>query len=110
MMPITIFFPSNITATVNITPAIPNKIPINMVTPSLLSIPKDRVKIPKAGTKFVNRKLLSNGGRVLSVTAIGKDLSKIRHKIIKIIKKLNWRAGFYRKDIGWKIIKKNENN
>ena len=63
-----------------------------------------------AGTKFVNRKLLSNGGRVLSVTAIGKDLSKIRHKIIKIIKKLNWRAGFYRKDIGWKIIKKNENN
>jgi phosphoribosylamine---glycine ligase len=63
-----------------------------------------------AGTKFVNRKLLSNGGRVLSITATGKDLSKIRHKIIKIIKKLNWRAGFYRKDIGWKIIKKNENN
>ena len=55
-MPITIFFPSNITATVNITPAIPNKIPINMVTPSLLSMPKDRVKIPKAGTKFVNGK------------------------------------------------------
>ena len=33
----------------------------------------------------------------------------IRNKIIKLIKKLNWKAGFYRKDIGWKAIR-NENN
>ena len=63
-----------------------------------------------AGTKFVNGKLLSNGGRVLNVTSTGKNFLTIRNKIIKIIKKLNWRTGFYRKDIGWKVIRKDANN
>ncbi|MDB9744724.1 phosphoribosylamine--glycine ligase [Pelagibacteraceae bacterium] len=63
-----------------------------------------------AGTKLENGKLFSSGGRVLSITATGKSFVKIRHKIIKLIKKLNWKAGFYRKDIGWKVINKYENN
>ena len=58
-----------------------------------------------AGTIFENGKLLSNGGRVLNVTARGNSFFKIRKEIIKIIKKLNWKAGFYRKDIGWRVIK-----
>tara|TARA_B100001057_G_C22783686_1_gene924652 strand:+ start:76 stop:1353 length:1278 start_codon:yes stop_codon:yes gene_type:complete len=62
-----------------------------------------------AGTKLENSKLFSNGGRVLNITATGKSFFKIRQKIIKLIKKLNWKAGFYRKDIGWKVIKKYEN-
>jgi phosphoribosylamine--glycine ligase len=63
-----------------------------------------------AGTKFVNGKLLSNGGRVLNVTSTGKNFLTIRNKIIKLIKKLNWRTGFYRKDIGWKVINRDANN
>ena len=63
-----------------------------------------------AGTKIENGRLLSNGGRVLNITATGKSFLKIRHKIIKLIKKLNWKSGFYRKDIGWKIINKYANN
>jgi phosphoribosylamine--glycine ligase len=63
-----------------------------------------------AGTKFVNGKLLSNGGRVLNVTSTGKNFLTIRNKIIKLIKKLNWRKGFYRKDIGWKVINRDANN
>ena len=63
-----------------------------------------------AGTKLINGKFFSNGGRVLNITATGKSFLKIRHKIIKIIKKLNWKAGFYRKDIGWKVINKYANN
>jgi len=63
-----------------------------------------------AGTKIENGRLLSNGGRVLNITATGKSFLKIRHKIIKLIKKLNWKAGFYRKDIGWKVINKYANN
>ncbi len=57
-----------------------------------------------AGTKFIKRKLLSNGGRVLNITSTGKSFLKIRKKIIKIIKKINWNYGFFRKDIGWRII------
>jgi len=63
-----------------------------------------------AGTKIENDRLFSNGGRVLNITATGKSFLKIRHKIIKLIKKLNWKSGFYRKDIGWKIINKYANN
>jgi len=63
-----------------------------------------------AGTKFRNGKLFSNGGRVLNITSTGHSFIKIRNKIIKIIKKLNWKDGFYRKDIGWKVINKHANN
>ena len=59
-----------------------------------------------AGTKLLNNKLVSNGGRVLNVTSIGNNFLGIRRRIIMIIKNLNWKEGFYRKDIGWKVIKK----
>ena len=62
-----------------------------------------------AGTKLFNNQLRSNGGRVLNFTSIGNNFYKIRKKIIFQIKNLNWKKGFYRRDIGWKVIKKNEN-
>ena len=52
----------------------------------------------------------SNGGRVLNITSTGNNYLKYKEKIIKIIKKLNWKDGFFRKDIGWKMINDNENN
>ena len=75
-----------------------------------------RIKLTKkdfiyhAGTRLENGKILSNGGRVLNITSSGKNFFKIRNKILKIIKKINWKYGFYRKDIGWKVINKNANN
>ena len=59
-----------------------------------------------AGTKLENNQILTNGGRVLNFTHTGLNFLNIRNKIIKLIKKLNWKDGFFRKDIGWKIIKK----
>ena len=57
-----------------------------------------------AGTKRQNGEILSNGGRVLNITVTGNNFKNIRKKIIKIINKINWSKGFFRKDIGWKII------
>tara|TARA_E500000178_G_scaffold278330_1_gene277807 strand:- start:470 stop:1765 length:1296 start_codon:yes stop_codon:yes gene_type:complete len=62
-----------------------------------------------AGTKLIRNQVRSNGGRVLNIVSTGKNFLKIRNKIISIIKKLNWKNGFYRKDIGWRVINKNEN-
>ena len=62
-----------------------------------------------AGTKAENGKIYSSGGRVLNITAFGKKFLTIRNKIEKLIKRINWKHGFYRKDIGWKVIN-NENN
>ena len=58
-----------------------------------------------AGTKYINEDIFSNGGRVLNITAVGKTFLKIRINIIKIIKKINWHGGFFRRDIGWRVIK-----
>ena len=63
-----------------------------------------------AGTKILNNQIVSNGGRVLNVTSLGKSFLKIRTRIIFIIKNINWGNGFYRKDIGYKVIKNNEDN
>ena len=59
-----------------------------------------------AGTKIINNKLISNGGRVLNITGLGNNFLKIRLELIKILKKINWVDGFFRKDIGWRIINK----
>ncbi len=59
-----------------------------------------------AGTKNSKNKILSDGGRVLNVCSIGNSFIKIRKNIISILKKLNWKQGFYRKDIGWRAINK----
>ena len=57
-----------------------------------------------AGTKFINDELRTNGGRVLNVTSTGIDFLKIRKRINSIIKKINWKKGYFRQDIGWKVI------
>ena len=58
-----------------------------------------------AGTKLNLGKLVSNGGRVLNITASGKNFLNIRNNIINLINKINWKHGFFRKDIGRKVIK-----
>ena len=57
-----------------------------------------------AGTKIKDNRLVSSGGRVLNITSVGKSFKKIRKNIFKIIKMISWKHGFYRKDIGWRVI------
>ena len=58
-----------------------------------------------AGTYIKKNKTYSNGGRVLNVTSSAKNLNYARKKTISNIKKINWTDGFFRKDIGWRVIK-----
>ena len=59
-----------------------------------------------AGTKMKGSLLFSNGGRVLNIAVLGSSFLKIRNQIHKIIKTINWKYGFHRRDIGWRIIEK----
>ena len=59
-----------------------------------------------AGTKLENNKVFSNGGRVLNFVNLSNDFKDSRNKLINIIKKLNWANGFFREDIGYKVIDK----
>ena len=70
----------------------------------------DNLKLDKnnfifhAGTKIENNKTYANGGRVLNFVSISDDFKKSRYLAIEQIKKLNWKNGFFRNDIGHKVI------
>ena len=57
-----------------------------------------------AGTKKKDNKIIVNGGRVLNFVSVSNDFKTAREKVHKIIEKVNWTDGFYRKDIGYKVI------
>jgi len=57
-----------------------------------------------AGTKKIENKIYSNGGRVINFVSLSSNFKECRDKIFNHIKKLNWSGGFFRKDIGYKVI------
>ena len=59
-----------------------------------------------AGTKEEKNEILSNGGRVLNFVSLSSSFKVSRERAIKLINQLNWKNGFFRKDIGFKIIDK----
>lgn len=65
-------------------------------------IDKD-VMVFHAGTAFNNGVLVTNGGRVLGVTAKGKTIEEARKKAYENIKKIEFEGMFYRTDIGLKL-------
>ena len=59
-----------------------------------------------AGTKEEENEIFSNGGRVLNFVSLSNSFKNSRERAIKLINQLNWKNGFFRKDIGFKIIDK----
>ena len=57
-----------------------------------------------AGTIIKNDKIFSSGGRVLNFVSLSNNFIDAKKNIIKKISKLDWPGGFYRKDIGYKVI------
>ena len=62
----------------------------------------NNIEVFHAGTKLVKNKFYSNGGRVLCITARSTTLENARRIAYKTVKAINWKNGFYRKDIGIK--------
>ena len=86
--------------------------PLNYIKHSeiknLQNISTDRNnQIFHSGTYEKSNKIYSNGGRVLNITSLAKDLGKARTQSINNIRKINWTDGFFRKDIGWREIDNN---
>ena len=57
-----------------------------------------------AGTYEKNNKTYSSGGRVLNITSSSESLIEARNKSLTNIDKINWSDGFFRKDIGWRVL------
>ena len=59
-----------------------------------------------AGTKKENDKIYAIGGRVLNFISLSNNFLQARNEVHQCIKKLDWDGGFYRADIGFKVINK----
>ena len=59
-----------------------------------------------AGTFEKEGKIFSIGGRVLNFVSLSNEFINARENVNKYLNKLNWTGGFYRKDIGYKVIDK----
>ncbi len=57
-----------------------------------------------AGTKIIKDEVCSTGGRVLNFVCLSESFKESRNKILNILNVLNWDNGFFRKDIGYKVI------
>ncbi|MBL4836625.1 MAG: phosphoribosylamine--glycine ligase, partial [Kordiimonadaceae bacterium] len=64
------------------------------------------VRVFHAGTKQDEGRILSNGGRVLNVTATGDTTTQAQASAYEAIAKINWKDGFFRKDIGWRAVER----
>ncbi|MBI3515015.1 MAG: phosphoribosylamine--glycine ligase, partial [Proteobacteria bacterium] len=62
------------------------------------------VTIFHAGTKRMADQLVSDGGRVLNVTAIGASLGDARARAYRAVDLIDWPDGFCRRDIGWRAL------
>ncbi|MDH5737360.1 MAG: phosphoribosylamine--glycine ligase [Gammaproteobacteria bacterium] len=64
----------------------------------------DDCKVFHAGTRLDRERILTNGGRVLGVTAMGSDVSDAQRKAYELVRKISWNKVYYRTDIGYRAI------
>lgn len=57
-----------------------------------------------AGTKLKNGKVVTAGGRVLGVTALGKNVALSLEKVYQAASQISWQGSYYRKDIGKEFL------
>jgi phosphoribosylamine--glycine ligase len=62
------------------------------------------VEIFHAGTRREGDRLVADGGRVLNVTARGRTVAEARDRAYAAIAHIDWPGGFFRRDIGWRAV------
>jgi phosphoribosylamine---glycine ligase len=59
-----------------------------------------------AGTERRDGKIVAVGGRVLNVTATGRDVAEAQARAYDAVSRIHWEGSFYRNDIGWRALKR----
>jgi phosphoribosylamine--glycine ligase len=62
------------------------------------------VQIFHAATERRDGKLFATGGRVLNITALGRDVAEARARAYRAVDLIDWPEGFCRRDIGWRAL------
>ncbi|MBL6785677.1 MAG: phosphoribosylamine--glycine ligase [Rickettsiales bacterium] len=61
------------------------------------------VNVFHAGTKVIENKIVSNGGRVLNINATGQSFLETLNTVYSAVEKIDWSDMYYRKDIAKKV-------
>ncbi len=69
----------------------------------------ENCKIFHAGTAIKNGQVVTSGGRVLCVTALGENIQEAQKKAYQIAAPIEWENIYYRTDIGYRAIREIEN-
>lgn len=72
----------------------------------LVAAEDPNVEIFHAGTRVDGARTFAAGGRVLNVTATGRDIRSARDAAYAAVNKIDWPEGFSRSDIGWRAIQR----
>ncbi len=75
------------------------------VIDGLRNVP-DGVEVFHAGTAAKDGKIVANGGRVLSVTAVGKTVTEAQLRAYAGVDSIDWPDGFCRRDIGFRAVER----
>ena len=83
----------------------PDKFNKNVLIENLNKIQlRDNEYCYHAGTIDIEKKIYAIGGRVLNIVCLSNNFLEARMRALDLIKNLNWTGGFFRKDIGYKVI------
>jgi phosphoribosylamine--glycine ligase len=74
------------------------------VISNLPSLAQEDVKVFHAGTKEVDGQVVTAGGRVLCVVALGDTVSQAQEKAYQAVRGIQWQDVYYRTDIGHRAI------
>ena len=74
-----------------------------------LSLGNDHAKVFHAGTQETDGQVVTNGGRVLCATALGNSVTEAQQNAYKLIKAISWDGMFYRNDIAYRAIAREQN-
>ena len=69
----------------------------------------DSVKVFQAGTALADNQLVTSGGRVLCVTALGDSVTQAQETAYAAVNKISWDGMFCRTDIGYRAIAREQN-
>ena len=62
------------------------------------------MKVFHAGTSMEGKRVLTNGGRVLGVTAAGETVSEAQRRAYAAVDAISWPGAFARRDIGYRAV------
>ncbi len=84
----------------------PDRYPKGDIITGLTEVESEQIKVYHAGTDERQGHIVTSGGRVLCVTALGEDIDLAQQSAYAAVKKINWPGAYFRDDIGYRALKR----